>query len=153
MALNAQILLSILAHETSAGDLSKTLRATPASYSASLTDGTAANQAQVVWSGTRTLSGSSQTLNLASLADTRDGAAVSVAITAVKAAYVRNSHASLAISLAGAPFPTGGVSIAAGGAYAQIDPTATGMATGTVTVTGTVGGTYDIVLIGEGSVT
>jgi len=27
------------------------------------------------------------------------------------------------------------------------------MATGTVTVTGTAGGTYDIVLIGEGSVT
>ena len=153
MALNAQILLSILAHETSTGDLSKTLRATPASYSASLTDGTAANQAQVVWSGTRTLSGSTQTLNLAGLADTRDGATVSVAITAAKAVYVRNSHASLAISLAGAPFPAGGVSIAAGGAYAQIEPTATGMATGTVTVTGTVGGPYDIVLIGEGSVT
>jgi hypothetical protein len=78
---------------------------------------------------------------------------VSVAITAAKAIYVRNSHASLAISLAGTPFPAGGVAIAAGGAYAQIDPTATGMATGTVTVTGTSGGTYDIVLIGEGSVT
>jgi hypothetical protein len=158
MALNAQILLSILAHETSTGDLSKTLRATPASYSASLTDGTSANQAQVVWSGTRTLpvvvgAPSGQTLALASLADTRDGAAVSVAITAVKAVYVRNSHATFAISLAGGPFPAAGVLVAAGGAYVQIDPTATGMATGTVTVTGTAGGTYDIVLIGEGSVT
>ena len=45
MALNAQIMLSILAHETSAGDMSKTLRATPATYSASLSDGTAAYQA------------------------------------------------------------------------------------------------------------
>jgi len=43
MALNAQITLSILAHETSSGDLSRTLRATPANYALSLGDGTGAN--------------------------------------------------------------------------------------------------------------
>ncbi|NBW16401.1 MAG: hypothetical protein EBR82_51315 [Caulobacteraceae bacterium] len=126
MALNAQIMLSILVHETSAGDLSRTLRATPASYSAVLSDGTAAYQAQVVWSDSRTLAGLSETLNLASLADTRDGATVSVAI---------------------------GLTVAAGGAYTQIDPTAAGMAAGTITVTGSAGAAYDIVLIGEGAVT
>lgn len=150
MALNAQINLSIVAHETSNGDLSRTLRATPASYTASLSDGTAASQAQVVWSDSRTLSGSSETLNLASLPDTRDGAAVSVAVTAVKAVYVR---ASAALTFAGAPFPAGGVSVAAGGALMQVDPTAPGTAAGSVTVTGASGATYDIVIIGEGSVT
>jgi len=153
MALNAQIMLSILVHETSAGDLSRTLRATPASYSAVLSDGTAAYQAQVVWSDSRTLAGLSETLNLASLADTRDGATVSVAITAVKVVYVRNSHASLPLTLAGSPLPAGGLTVAAGGAYTQIDPTAAGMAAGTITVTGSAGAAYDIVLIGEGAVT
>jgi hypothetical protein len=153
MALNAQIMLSILAHETSAGDLSRTLRATPASYALSLTDGTAANQAQVVWSDSRTLAGSSESLNLASLADTRDGAAVSVAITAAKAVYIKNSHASISLTFAGSPLPAGGLTVAAGGAYTQIDPSSSGMATGTVTVTGSAGATYDIVLIGEGTVT
>jgi hypothetical protein len=153
MALNAQIMLSILAHETSSGDLSRTLRATPASYSAVLSDGTAAYQAQVVWSDSRTLAGSSETLNLATLADTRDGAAVSVAITAVKTVYIKNSHASASLTFAGSPLPAGGLVVAAGGGYAQIDPTATGMTAGTITVTGSAGATYDIVLIGEGTVT
>lgn len=153
MALNAQIMLSILAHETSAGDLSRTLRATPASYSTVFSDGTAAYQAQVVWSDARTLSGASETLVLASLADTRDGAAVSVTMTAVKAVYIRNSHASASLTFAGAPLPSGGLAVAAGGAYAQVDPTAAGMAAGTITVSGSAGATYDIVLIGEGSVT
>ena len=153
MALNAQIMLSILVHETSAGDLSKTLRATPATYSASLSDGTAAYQAQVVWSDSRTLAGSSETLNLATLADTRDGAAVSVAITAVKAVYIRNSHASASLTFAGSPLPAGGLTVAATGAYTQVDPTAAGMTAGTITVTGSAGATYDIVLIGEGTVT
>lgn len=153
MALNAQIIVSILAHETSTGDLSRTLRATPASYSAVLSDGTAAHQAQVVWSDARTLAGSSETLNLAGLADTRDGAAVSVAITAVKTVYIRNSHASASLTFSGSPLPSSGLSVAAGGAYVQVDPTAAGMTAGTIAVTGPAGATYDIVLIGEGSVT
>ena len=152
MALNAQVNLSLVAHETSNGDLSRTLRATPAAYTSILSDGTGASQAQVVWSDSRTLAGSSETLNLASLADTRDGAVVSVAITAAKAVYVRNSHASVSLTFAGAPFPAGGVAVAPGGAMALVDPTAAGAATGTVTVTGSAGATYDIVFIGKGSV-
>lgn len=152
MSLSANIGLSILAHESSAGDISRTLRVTPAAYTAVLSDGVGASQAQVVWSDSRTLAGSSEALNLASLADTRDGAAVSVAITAAKAVYVRNSHASVSLTFAGAPFPAGGVAVAPGGAMALVDPTAAGAATGTVTVTGSAGATYDIVFIGKGSV-
>lgn len=152
MALSAQVSLSILAHETSSGDLSRTLRATPATYSVILSDGTAAYQAQVVWSDARTLAGSSETLNLASLSDTRDGASVTVTLTAVKAAYIRNSHPTIGLTLAGAPFPAGGLAVAAGAAVTLVDPSAAGMTAGTVTVTGSAGATYDIVLIGEGSV-
>ena len=47
MALNSQINISLIAHETSSGDLSQTIRVTPASYAAALTTGTGANQAQV----------------------------------------------------------------------------------------------------------
>ena len=148
MPLNAQLTLSILAHETSSGDLSRTLRATPVSYAASLGDGTGANQAQVAWSATRTLAGSSETLNLAALGDTRDGSPATVTITAVKVAYVRNKGAS-AITVAGLPI----TSVAAGAAAMHCDTSAAGIAAGGVTVTGTVGGEYDIVLIGEGTVT
>ena len=84
MALNAQIALSILAHETSIGDLSRTLRATPANYALSLTDGTGANQAQVVWSDSRTATTSNDDLTLWNLSDTRDGASVTVAFTQIK---------------------------------------------------------------------
>jgi hypothetical protein len=152
MALNAQIVLSILAHETSSGDLSRTLRATPVNYALALGDGTAANQAQVAWSDSRTLAGASETLNLASLADTRDGAAAVVSVTAVKALYVRNSGTAT-LTFAGAPFPAAGQAIAPGGALVQCDPTAAGITASGVTVTGSAGCAYDIVLIGEGSVT
>ena len=40
MALNAQVNLSLLAHETASGDLSSTIRVTPASYAAAIGDGT-----------------------------------------------------------------------------------------------------------------
>ena len=75
MALSAQINLLLMAHETSSGDLSRTLRATPASYSLAIADGTGDNQAQVVWSASRTATTSNDDLMLSALADTRDGAA------------------------------------------------------------------------------
>lgn len=149
MALNAQITLSILAHETSSGDLSRTLRATPANYALSLGDGTGANQAQVAWSDSRTVSGPSETLTLSSLSDTRDGASVSVALTAVKVAYIRNAHATTALNVAGGPFGSG-YTLPAGAAAVHADPSAGGLAATAVTVTGAA---YDIVLIGEGTVT
>ena len=148
MPLNAQLTLSILAHETSSGDLSRTLRATPVSYASSLSDGTGAGQAQVAWSATRPLAGASETINPSALADTRDGSPATVTMTAVKVVYVRNKGGS-AISIAGLPI----TSVAAGAAAMHCDPSAAGIVAGGVTVTGTVGGTYDIVLIGEGTVT
>jgi hypothetical protein len=151
MAFSAQITLSLLAHESEAGDISTALRVTPASYAVAMTDGTAANQAQVAWSDNRTLSSSSETLALSALPDVRSGATVTVTITAVKAYYVRNRGAS-SLAFAGAPFPAAGLTVAAGAVAMQSDQSAAGMAASGVTVTGTSGGSYDIVLFGEGSV-
>ena len=162
MALNAQILLSILAHESDAGDISQTLRATPATYALALADGTGANQAQVVWSDARTIAaGGTDSLNLLSLSDTRDGAAVTVAFSQVKAVYVRNTHATESLSVGGSTIgafaglpavlartlPPGGVYLATapsadgfGGSAAQFVAPASEV-------------TYEIILIGEGTIT
>ena len=150
MALDAQILLSILAHETTSGDISQTLRATPATYSVTLGDGTGANQAQVVWSDSRTLAGASETLNASNLTDDRG----TVALTALKAVYVKNSStATLTFTPASAAAFGGTQHVRAGGAALAVAPDATGMAGGNLVVAGGAGQTYDIILVGEGTVT
>ena len=152
MAFNAQVTFSLLAHETSAGDLSQTLRATPASYAVAIGDGTGAAQAQVAWSDARTLAGSSETLNLAALADTRDGASVTVAITAPKVIYIKNTSASASLTFSGGPLTGSGVVLAAGGFCVLADTSAAGMGAGTITVAGSASATYEIVIVGEGGV-
>jgi hypothetical protein len=151
MAFSAQVSLSILAHESATSDLSTTLRVTPASYAVSVTNGTSANQAQIAWSDNRTLSGTSESLSPSALPDVRDGVAVTVTMTAVKLWYLRNRGAS-SIAVAGAPFPAGGITVAAGAVAMQSDQSAAGMPVSGVTVTGSVGGNYDILLFGEGGV-
>lgn len=162
MALTAQIALSILAHETSSGDLSRTLRATPANYALTLTDGTGANQAQVVWSDSRTATTSNDDLNLTSLADTRDGASVVVAFTQVKLVYVRNTHATASLRIGGvsglgsfACLPINiYLTLPPGGGYLFTAPSAAGVAAGTARFAAESGScTYEVVVIGEGTVT
>jgi hypothetical protein len=167
MPLNAQIMLSILAHETSAGDLSRTLRATPASYALSLTDGTGANQAQIVWSDSRTATTSNDDLPLKTLPDTRDGAAVVVAFSNIKLVYVKNTSATETLRIggvagvtafAGLP-PAAAIQIDPGGCYFFCSPAGDGPSAGigveAVARFASVSGscTYDIVLIGEGTIT
>lgn len=165
MALDAQILLSIVAHETSSGDISRTLRATPASYSLILSNGTGANQAQVVWSDSRTIEADGEdTPNVAGLADDRG----TVAFTAVKLIYIRNSG-TVPLNLIGngdwATGPqklpdTSNYEIPAGGCWLATNPTAAGWSVGAspkyITIqnqSGSTAATYEIVLIGEGTVT
>jgi len=165
MPINAQVLLSILSHESTSGDISQTLRVTPATYSLSLGDGTGANQAQVAWSDSRTLgSGADDTLNVAALSDDRGV----VAFTAVKLIYIRNTGA-VAINLIGnsdwATGPqklpnTSNYEIPAGGCWVATNPTAAGWSVGAspkyLTIenqSASTAATYDIVLIGEGTIT
>jgi len=173
MALDAQILLSILAHETSSGDISRTLRATPASYSLILGDGTGANQAQVVWSDARTIgAGGYEDLNFQALTDDRG----TVALTTLKLIYLKNTSGAGSISLgtlfdvpytrpANAFFHTplssdalgAGYQVRPGGLVVAADPGAAGYLVSASAknfrVSGASGATYEIVLIGEGTVT
>jgi hypothetical protein len=167
MALEAQILLSILAHESSSGDISQTLRATPATYSLSLGNGTGANQAQVVWSDSRTIGVTPDDINLLSLSDDRGA----VAFSSIKLAYIKNTSAADQIDIvAGEGVANtwggfgygdeGGVSslpLSQGGAVFVANPTAAGIAVSQgariLRVNGTAGTTYEIILIGEGTIT
>lgn len=144
MALNAQIAMSLVAHESSAGDLSKTLRVTPASFAQSLSEG-------VAWSASRTLAGASETLNLTSLADTREGSPATVTLTSVKAVFVKNAGTAN-LTFAGGPFSAGGEVLRPQAARLTCDATASTLVSSGVTVTGSVGCTYDIVFVGNGSV-
>jgi hypothetical protein len=167
MSLNAQILLSVLAHESESGDISRTLRATPAAYAMTLSDGTGANQAQVVWSDSRTVASTPDDIDLAAISDDRG----TVAFSSIKAAYIKNTHASsqldiiagdaVANSWAGFGYgDEGGASslmVAPGGVAFIANPTAAGAAVSAslriLRINATPGVTYDIVLIGEGTVT
>jgi hypothetical protein len=165
MALNAQILLSILAHESSSGDISQTLRATPATYSLTLGNGTGANQAQVAWSDVRTAGESPDDLDLTSLSDDRG----TVSFSAIKAAYLRNTHASNQVDIRGgaaienswtgfayADESGADLVVLPGGAAFVSAPTAGGIAVSPaykiLRLVANPGTTYEIILIGEGTV-
>ena len=145
MSLSAEILVNLVAIETDTADISRNTRVTRADYFTSLTEGTAANQAQIVWSDSRVSAGT-DTLQLSALSDTRDGAGVTINLTALKAIYLKNTGSTHTLTLTGAY--TG--SVAPGGVMLNVNPTATGTASATLYVTSTVGATYDIVIVGEG---
>ena len=167
MALDAQVLLSILSHESSAGDISRTLRVTPASYSLTLSDGTGANQAQVAWSDSGTFpQGGEATIPIRSLADDRG----TVTMTSVKLLYIKNTGSVLFTIRAGSALQEcwdglgysndtgepGETTIRPGAVLVLADPTAAGIAVNTAADTiyllGNEGQTYEILLIGEGAI-
>jgi hypothetical protein len=151
MALNAQILLSILAHESDSGDISRTLRATPTTYALAFTDGTGANQAQVVWSDSRTVTAAADYdfLNASALTDDRGA----VSFTAIKAIYIRSTGSvTMAVSFSGV---IGETSLPPGAAFFFSRADAAGWSAGEITVfnPNALDATYEIILIGEGTIT
>lgn len=163
MALTAQIALSILAHEASGGDLSRTLRATPANYALTLTNGTGANQAQVVWSDSGTVAVTAENeLSLDAAEDDRG----SVAFSSLKLIYFKNKGPE-ALRLfpnqdwtGNGPIEGGGyIEVPASGVFLVTKADAEGWSVGggarlIVQNVGEVySSDYDIVLIGEGTVT
>ena len=147
MSLSAEVFFSIVAVETDTADIARNSRVTRADYFQALTEGTDANQAQIVWSDSR-VSGGTDTLQLSSLSDTRDGASVSVVFSAVKAIYVRNTGSTHTLTLTG----SFSGSVAPGGILAVVNPTAAGASASSLVVTSTSGATYDIVVVGEGTI-
>jgi len=166
MPLSAQVLVSLIAHESSSGDLSRQMRVTPATYAVALTDGTGANQSQVAWSGTRTIGASeSDDLVLTALADDRG----TVSFSSIKALYIKNTSAtdiSLGRDQQGDALPsspwggtpmslTSGYALSGGASICVCSPSAAGIAVfsgNKLRVSGGSGATYEIVLIGEGTI-
>jgi hypothetical protein len=146
MSLSAEILVNLVTIETDTADIARNTRVTRADYFASLTEGTAANQAQIVWSDSR-VSGGTDTFQLSALSDSRDGAAVTVNLTALKAIYLKNTGDTHTLTVTGAY--TG--SVAPGGVLLNVNPTAAGTTSATLYITSTAGATYDIVIVGEGT--
>lgn len=147
MSLSAEVLFSIVAVETDTADIARNSRITKADYFQALTEGTDANQAQIAWSDSR-VSGGTDTLQLSALSDTRDGASVSVVFSAVKAIYIRNTGSTHTLTLSGSLSG----SVAPGGIFVVVNPTAAGASASSLVVTSTAGATYDIVVIGEGTI-
>ena len=147
MSLSAEVFFSIVAVETDTADIARNSRVTRADYFQALTEGTAANQAQIVWSDSR-VSGGTDTIQLDSLPDTRDGASVSVVFSAVKTIYVRNTGSTHTLTLTG----SFSGSVAPGGIFAVVNPSAAGASASSLFVTSTAGATYDIVVVGEGTI-
>ena len=147
MSLSAEVLFSIVAAETDTADIARNSRITKADYFQALTEGTDANQAQIAWSDSR-VSGGTDTLQLSALSDTRDGASVSVVFSAVKAIYIRNTGSTHTLTLSGSLSG----SVAPGGIFVVVNPTAAGASASSLVVTSTAGATYDIVVIGEGTI-
>ena len=147
MSLSAEILCRIVGIETDTADIARNTRVTKADYFLALTDGTGANQAQVIYSDSVT-GGGTDTYQLSSLNDTRDGASVTITFTATKVLYIENTHASNTLAVTGAysgSVPPGGVLLAT-------NPTAAGTAASSLFVASTAGTTYKIVIVGEGSI-
>jgi len=161
VTLEADILFSIVANETDAGDYAKDVRTTKVDYFKELSDGTGANQAQIVWSDSRIAPANDEdSINLLAATDDRG----TCSFTSVKAIYVKNTGASEILWTGGewqsGPLPQNGASlkIRPGGAMFLAAPDAQGWLTpggssfriDNETATN---GSYDIVLIGEGTIT
>ena len=155
LALDAQVLLSILAHETSSGDISRTLRATPASYSLSLAYGTGANQATQVWSDSGSVDANGTTFNTTALADVVAGVQTQKNFGNLKCVYVRNTSAAASMTLAFAQW-TGlpsSMIIRSQGVFIAIAPNTNGYATAglghSFTLSSSIGASYEVLLIGH----
>ncbi len=167
MTLTAKILLQILATESSSSDLSSTTRVTNVSRTVNFANGTGANQAEIVWSDSRTIAANGEDiLDLTALADDRG----SVDLTAVKAIYVRNTGTVGIYWQALAPpdhWGSGplqaeeefGIKVPPGGVMLITNPSALGwmVESGDEQIlfgndSSTTAATYDIILIGEGAI-
>lgn len=86
MGLEANVGLTIVAHESDTEALSDVFRVTSVNYAQSFTDGTGANQAQVCWGITGTVGTTTVSYDLASLPSGRGN----VTVTATKVCMLRN---------------------------------------------------------------
>lgn len=158
MGLEANVGLTIVAHESATEALTDVFRVTNVNYAASYTDGTGANQAQLVWGITATCGTSAVQYDLRSLPSDRGN----VTVTAAKVCYVKNLSSNVHISLS-APagltpfpgFPRTALDVHEGGVYAVVATDAGGynaVSAFQAQVAATAGtAAFQFILIGEGT--
>lgn len=127
------------------------------------TNGTAANQVQVLFQATRTFSGSTDTLNLGSGGGLTDSYGTPVALTAGKAVFFQNLSTTNTITIGGGTNPistllnsTGTLTLNPGAFVVIADPSAAGWAITATTacdfnVAGTSGQQYQFAVLGLGT--
>ena len=149
MSLSAEVLASVVARESGTNQLAVNSRSTKYDYFREFADGTGADQAQIVYSDNRTAASGSFTILLSAISDVRNGSSVLVQFSAVKVIMVKNTHATHTITLTGAFSGT----IKPGGVFLLVDPSAAGASPSSLFFQTTAGATYDLVVIGEGTIT
>ena len=162
MTLEADILFSIVANETDAGDYAKDVRTTKVENFIALTDGTGANQAQIAWSDSRTATNSGDAIDLRALVDDRG----TITFTAIKAMYFRNTGAAMIywgdvnqpwsafvedLGDSNLLFPAGTAMLLTASSAAGFEVSPQSKNINLVAFQGS--STYEIVLIGEGTIT
>lgn len=165
MDISAQIVVQLSASETESGSISNLSKSTSVRDAITLTTGTGANQAQVAFSAAKTITAnSSQVLDLADLDDSRGA----LAFTAIKILYIKNTGTVPIKWIGYGDWNTGPqklpddseLEIPAGGLYLATNPSAAGWSVGASAEYLTLENqhastpaTYDVVMIGEGSIT
>lgn len=159
MALNAQISVSVVSQETASYGISDETRVTPASYAVLMTDGTAASQAQVAYSDSYSWDdGSTVGYILAGLSDDRG----TVSISSLKVLYVKNNGSDPLLvyssNFTSGPIKNSGrIEIQGGGVAVLVAPTSSGWTVSgnsslTVDRQSGTNANFDIVMLGEGTV-
>lgn len=129
MGLEANVGLTIVAHESDTEVMANVFRVTSVNRAFSYADGTGASQAQLCWGITATVGTSGVTYNMASLPDGRGN----VTVTSTKVCYVRNLSDNVHITLGGLSFGTypvfpsvGVITVHEGGDFLAVAPDADG---------------------------
>lgn len=163
MTLNANILLSLVANETDAGDYAKDVRTTKVEYFKELTDGTGANQATLVWSDAGSFDDIYYPTGIGFTISDERGAG---AFSSIKMIYIRNVGDINMSWIVASEWSTGPVSSASGaseiaikpgGALLYIAPDSDGWLTSggrlALGCDPELFASYEVVLIGEGTIT
>lgn len=155
MTLAAQTLIQFVVTETSTDDLASTVRTTNITQPLVWADGTGSGEAQLTWSDTRTFGPSDEdTLDFRALPDARG----TVLFTEIKAIYVKAGAGYVYFGSSSGENPLNNSPTAVlspGSVLSAVFPSA-GITTSTtskfVIINGGESETYDILVIGEGSI-
>lgn len=163
MSLTAQVRVSGVIHETSSTGPASSIRVTTLDGSVAFSDGSGANQAQVTWSESGSVSSAGTTFTLQTMSSSQR----TVNFGSVKAILVKNTDATTGLVVGGLTasshgmFPiTTGLTLPPGGSYTFVAPNASGSTVSGSAYLGNLASastattaSYSMVIIGNGTAT